>query len=74
MNELHTTCYQVKTVGFIFSVLHKLEWIILNKGFSVYRFNIAAYWFIKVSAFLPVPPALVLSSLIGNIWKIRIVS
>ena len=74
MNELHTTCYQVKTVGFIFSVLHKLEWIILNKGFSVYRFNIAAYWFIEVSAFLPVPPALVLSSLIGNIWKIRIVS
>ena len=25
MNELHTTCYQVKIVGFIFSVLHKLE-------------------------------------------------
>ena len=70
MNELHTTCYQVKIVGFIFSVLHKLE----KKGFSVYGSNIAAYWFIKVSAFLPVPPALVLSSLIGNIWKIRIVS
>ena len=75
MNELHTTCYNVKTVGFIFSVLHKLEWIIKKKkGFSVYGSYAAAYWFIKVPAFLPVPPALVLSSLIGNIWKIRIVS
>ena len=28
MNGLHTTCCQVKTVGFSFSVLHKLEWTI----------------------------------------------
>ena len=34
MNELHTTCYQVKIVGFIFSVLHKLEWIIFKKRFQ----------------------------------------
>ena len=56
------------------NVWHKLDWIILKKGFSVYGSYVAAYWFIEVSAFLPVPPALVLSSLIGNIWKIRIVS